>query len=84
MANDQSMHTAQLIRAKKQNEIDKMDIYSVFEKEQLAIQAVGNESFLEYYKKLGAKKLGNNLSIWNCAIIHFEAFLKGGICFLKM
>lgn len=77
MANIENMHTAELIRARRQNEINKMEVYSVFEKEQLKIQAVGRESFLYYYKKLGDKKEGNNLSIWNCAIVHFEAFLKG-------
>lgn len=77
MANIENMHTAELIRARRQNEINKSEIYSPFEKEQLLIQAKGNESFLEYYKKLGQKKEGNNLSIWNCAISHFEMFLGG-------
>lgn len=77
IANKESLHTAELIRARRQNEINKSEIYSAFEKEQLVIQAVGNESFLQYYKNLGNKKVGNNLSIWACAIIHFEAFLKG-------
>ncbi|CAM3387681.1 tyrosine-type recombinase/integrase [Flavobacterium chungbukense] len=77
MANIENMHTAELIRARRQNEINKMEIYSAFEREQLKIQEVGRESFVDYYKRLGQKKEGNNLSIWNCAIVHFEAFLKG-------
>jgi len=77
MANIENMHTAELIRARRQNEINKLEVYSVFEREQLKIQAVGRESFLDYYKNLGEKKEGNNLSIWTCAITHFEAFLKG-------
>lgn len=77
MSNIENLHTAELIRARKQNEINKSEIYSSFEKEQLQIQAVGKESFLQYYKNLGNKKVGNNLSIWASAIIHFEAFLKG-------
>ncbi|MBE8726320.1 site-specific integrase [Flavobacterium hungaricum] len=77
MANIENMHTAELIRARRQNEINKMEVYSAFEKEQLKIQAVGRESFLHYYKRLGEKKEGNNFSIWNSAIAHFEVFLKG-------
>ncbi|MFB9075818.1 site-specific integrase [Flavobacterium procerum] len=77
MANTENLHTAELIRARRQNEINKTEIYSSFEKEQLKVLAVGRESFLQYYKNLGEKKIGNNLSIWSCAIIHFEAFLKG-------
>lgn len=77
LANTENLHAAELIRLRRQNEINKSEIYSPFEKEQLQIQAKGNESFLKYYKKLGQKKVGNNLSIWNCAISHFEMFLEG-------
>lgn len=77
LANTENLHAAELIRLRRQNEINKSEIYSPFEKEQLQIQAKGNESFLKYYKKLGQKKVGNNLSIWNCAISHFEMFLGG-------
>ncbi|MBO9586513.1 MAG: site-specific integrase [Flavobacterium sp.] len=83
MANSENLHTAELIRARRQNEINKSEIYSPFEKEQLQIQARGNESFLMYYKKLGQKKSGKNLSIWNCAIGHFEAFLNGNDLLFK-
>lgn len=78
MENIENMHTAELIRARRQNEINKSEIYSAFEREQLKVLSVGKESFLGYFKKLAEKKEGNNLSIWNCAIIHFEGFLKGG------
>jgi integrase len=83
LSNSENLHTAELIRARRQNEINKSEIYSPFEKEQLQIQARGNESFLQYYKKLGEKKTGNNLSIWNCAIGHFEAFLNGNDLLFK-
>ncbi|MGE8341709.1 MAG: site-specific integrase, partial [Flavobacterium sp.] len=50
LSNSENLHTAELIRARRQNEINKSEIYSAFEKEQLRIQAIGKESFLEYYK----------------------------------
>lgn len=77
LSNSENLHTAELIRARRQNEINKSEIYSAFEKEQLRIQAIGKESFLDYYKNLGHKKIGKNLCIWNSAFIHFETFLKG-------
>lgn len=77
IANTENLHAAELIRARRQNEINKSEIYSPFEREQLQLQARGNESFLQYYKKLGEKKIGNNFSIWSCAISHFEGFLQG-------
>jgi integrase len=82
ISNIENRRTAELIQAKRQNEISKKDIYTQFEQEQLQIQAIGCESFLNFFKKLGQKKIGNNLSIWNCAITHFEAFLEGqDLCF---
>lgn len=82
ISNIENRRTAELIQARRQNEINKTNIYTQFEKEQLQIQAIGHESFLKYFKKLGQKKIGNNLSIWNSAITHFEAFLEGqDLCF---
>lgn len=77
ISNIENLRTAELIQARRQNELSKDNIYSQLEKEQLQIQAIGNESFLKYFKKLGQKKIGNNLKIWNCSIIHFETFLNG-------
>lgn len=82
ISNIENRRTAELIQAKRQNEISKKNIYTQFEQEQLQIQAIGHESFLKFFKKLGNKKIGNNLNIWNCAITHFEAFLEGqDLCF---
>jgi integrase len=82
ISNIENRRTAELIQAKRQNEISKKNIYTQFEQEQLQTQAIGNESFLKFFKKLGQKKIGNNLSIWNCSITHFEAFLQGqDLCF---
>lgn len=81
-SNIENRHIAELIQMKRQNEIRKKNIYTPFEREQLDIQAIGRESFLKYFKKLAQKKIGNNLSIWNSAIKHFESFLEEqDICF---
>ncbi|QIH37339.1 site-specific integrase [Flavobacterium sp. Sr18] len=81
-SNIENRHIAELIQMKRQNEISKKNIYTSFEKDQLHIQAIGRESFLEYFNKLAQKKIGNNRSIWKSAITHFESFLEGkDICF---
>lgn len=77
ISNIENLRTAELIQARRQNELDKKNIYTPLEKEQLQIRATGNESFSKYFKKLGQKKTDNNLQIWNCSIIHFENFLEG-------
>lgn len=76
ISNIENLRTAELIQAKRQNELNKQNIYTQLEKEQLQIQAIGNESFVAYFKKLGDKKKGNNRSIWNSTITHFDIFLK--------
>lgn len=82
ISNVENLHIAELIQTRRQNEISKKRIYTQFEKERLQIQSIGDESFLKYFKKLGQKKIGNNLSIWNCAIKHFQGFLEGrDLCF---
>ncbi|ABQ05727.1 phage integrase family protein [Flavobacterium johnsoniae UW101] len=77
IANTESLQTAQLIQIRRQNELRKDDVYNEFEKEQLEIQRISRGSFLEYFKKIRDKKVGKNRLIWDTAIVHFEAFLKG-------
>ncbi|WP_409415821.1 tyrosine-type recombinase/integrase [Flavobacterium sp. PS2] len=77
ISNIENQHTAELIKIRRLNELRKEDVYSQFEKEQLELHKIGRGSFLKYFKKLSDKKEGNNYQIWNCSIIHFEAFLEG-------
>jgi len=82
ISNIETMHTAELIQIRRQNELRKHDVYSEFEKEQLEIQRIARGSFLDYFKNLGDKKQGKNYQIWSSAIIHFENFLcSRDICF---
>ena len=76
-ANAESLHTAELIQIRWQNELRKDFIYNEFEKEQLEIQRIGEGSFLEYFKEAAEKKVGINRLIWDSAIAHFETFLNG-------
>ncbi len=77
ISNIKNLRTAELIQIRKQTELNKENIYSVFEREQLRIQEIGQTSFLQYFKKLRDKKEGVNLSIWESAVTHFEKFLNG-------
>ena len=55
-SNIENRHIAELIQMKRQNEISKKNIYTPFERDQLQMQAIGRESFIEYFKKLAQKK----------------------------
>lgn len=76
MENDENLRTAHLIKIRRQTEFNKDDVYSVFEKEQLIIKEIGEQSFLAYFKKQAAKKYGSNHDIWLLAIYYFESFLN--------
>ena len=81
-SNIENLRAAELMQVQRQNEQNKQNVYSHFEKEQLELQKIGNFSFLEYLQKTAQKKIGNNIQIWNCAVTHFKNFLKGqDICF---
>ncbi|MDV6167103.1 site-specific integrase [Flavobacterium sp. DG1-102-2] len=75
--NSEHQRTAELICTRRQNEVNKEFIYTPFELEQLRIKAIGQQSFLDYFKKQGDKRTGSNWDIWDTAIRHFEAFLRG-------
>ena len=75
--NHENWHTAELICAKRQNEVNKEHIYTPFEIEQLKKQKVMEASFLDYFRKQADLKEGNNRIIWDSSIAHFEIFRAG-------
>ncbi|WP_413998145.1 tyrosine-type recombinase/integrase [Flavobacterium sp. W1B] len=77
ISNIENLRTAELIHIRRRNDLNKNNIYSIFEQEQLQIQAIGSTSFIKYFNKLAQRREGNNLSIWNCSILHFQAFMEG-------
>jgi len=74
--NSESLRRAEFICSNRLNELNKQQIYTPFELELLEIQALGETSFMAYFKKLADKRIGNNAEIWKYSIIHFENFLS--------
>ena len=75
--NAENLHRAELICSRRQNEVNKEFIYTPFELEELKKKEIGRKSFLEFFKKEASLRCGKNLSLWECAIKHFEKFLQG-------
>lgn len=69
------------IRQKRENTLNKPEIYSEFEKEQLKIKELGEQCFVEYFRKLTKKRYGSNLSNWNSTLKFLETFTNGSIKF---
>lgn len=75
--NDTNLRTAELIKIKRQTELSKHNIYSEFEKEQILLNEIGEQSFVTYLNIQAEKKTGKNYKTWLIAIQHFTDFLNG-------
>ncbi len=82
--NDQTIKLAERIRSKRENELNKPEIYNEFEKEQLKIKEKNNASFLEYFKHLADKRKKSNHDNWVSAYKYLEKFSGGKIKFANL
>jgi integrase len=69
---------------KRENQLNKPEIYSDFEKERLKIQEAGKQNFVEYFRKLAKKRKSSNYGNWNSALKYLEAFTKGTLAFTDL
>ena len=75
--NDETLKIANSIRQKYENQLNKPEIYSEYEKEQLRLKEIGERDFIEYFKALAEKKKNSNRNSWLSAINYFESFTGG-------
>jgi len=69
------------IRQKKENFLNKPEIYSQYEKDQLRIKELGERCFIEYYKTLANKRKKSNHDNWMSALKYLVAFSDGQLLF---
>jgi integrase len=79
--NSETLQIGNSIRQKRENSLNKPEIYSHYEKEQLRIKEVGEKSFLDYYRKLADKRIGSNHDNWVAAFNYLKEFSKGQLIF---
>ena len=72
---------AESIRQKRENILNKPEVYSEFEKEQLRIKELSKQNFVEYFKNLARKRKASNQENWVSAHHYLENFTKGNIRF---
>jgi len=82
--NINTFKTAESIRHKRQNQLDKPEIYSQYEKEQLKIKEIGEQCFIEYFRKLANKRKASNHDNWASALNYIEAFTNGKLKFADL
>lgn len=79
--NANTLEIAKGIQTRRHNNLNKPEIYTEFEKEQLRLQKVGDECFLEYFKSLINKRKASNKDNWFSAYKYLKEFTGGNIKF---
>jgi len=75
---------ANYIRQKKEAELNKPEIYSGYEKDQLRIKEQGEKSFITYFKALADKRKASNHDNWVSAYHYLLTFTGGGLKFVDL
>jgi integrase len=75
---------AESIRQKRENTLNKPEIYSQYEKDQLRVLELGEACFLSYFRKLASKKMGNTKHSWTSALNYLETFTGGELKFADL
>lgn len=82
--NTDTLKIAQSIRQKRENFLNKPEIYSQYEKEQLRIKKQGEQNFVTYFKELADKRKASNHDNWISAYNYLEEFTNGGVTFAEL
>ena len=82
--NKETLQLAELIRQKRENHLNKPEIYTGYEKEQLKIKEQGEKNFVEYFKSLADKRKASNHDNWISAYNYLETFTKGKLKFADL
>lgn len=79
--NSETLKIAESIRQKRENFLNKPEIYSQYEKEQLRLKELGEQNFVEYFEKLANKRKASNYDNWVSALNYLESFTGGVLKF---
>lgn len=82
--NKDTLQLAEQIRQKKESRLNKPEIYTGYEKEQLKIKEQGEQNFVTYFKSLADKRKASNHDNWVSAYNYLETFTKGNLKFADL
>jgi len=82
--NIETFKIAKSIRQKRENYLNKPEIYSQYEKEQLRLKELGEQSFIDYFRKLADKRKSSNHDNWISALNYLESFTNGKLKFAEL
>ena len=64
--------------------LNKPEIYSQYEKEQLRLKELGEQCFVEYFTKLANKRKASNHDNWVSALNYLDTFTNGSLRFADL
>jgi len=82
--NTETIQIGESIRQRKENFLNKPEIYSEYEKEQLRIRALGEKCFVEYFQELANKRKGSNYSVWASVLKYLKNYTDKSIRFNEL
>jgi len=82
--NEQTSKLAEQIKVKRENQLNKPEIYTGYEKNQLKIKEKENASFLDYFNYLKDKRKSSNHDNWVSASHYLEQFSGGRLKFADL
>ncbi len=82
--NKETLQLAEQIRQKRENHLNKPEIYTGYELEQKRIKERGEQNFVAYFKTLADKRKASNHDNWVSAYNYFETFTKGNLKFADL
>jgi len=82
--NKETLQRAEQVRQERENRINKPEIYTGYEKEQLKIKERGEKDFVAYFKQLGDKRKASSNGNWISAHYYLELFTNGKLKFAEL
>lgn len=82
--NLQTLKIAESIRQKRENYLNKPEIYTDLEKVQIRIKELAELCFVDYFRKLANKRKASNHDNWISALHYLEAFTNGTLKFADL
>ena len=82
--NTETLKIGESIRQKRENFLNKPEIYSQFEKKQLRLKELSEQCFIEYFTKLANKRKDSNRLSWFSALKYLDNFTNGSLKFADL
>ena len=82
--NKETLQLAEQIRQRRENHLNKPEIYTGYELEQKRIKEMGEKDFVAYFKILADKRKASNHDNWVSAYKYLEAFTNGHLKFADL